>query len=96
MKAIRKSTISICRVRQTATTVRRKMLSLWKNPRRYGAVCYSRLGGIGGVTFFGAFQYIATPWGFAAFALVIIVISVGLFMVVKGRIDVNEIVKKLE
>jgi putative chitinase len=52
------------------------------------------LGGTG-ATLFGAFQYIATPWGFAAFALIIAVISVGLFLVVKGRIDVNEIVKKL-
>lgn len=48
-----------------------------------------------GATLFGAFQYIATPWGFAAFALIILVISVGLFLVIKGRVDVQNVVKQL-
>lgn len=52
------------------------------------------LGGVG-ATFVGLFQYIATPWGFASFALIVTIISIGLYLVVKGRLDINAIVKHL-
>ncbi len=52
------------------------------------------LGGIGS-SIAGMFQYIATPWGFAAFLLVVIIISVGLYLVIKGRIDIGNLVKRL-
>lgn len=43
----------------------------------------------------GMFQYIATPWGFAVTVLIIGSLSIGLYLVIKGRIDVNKIVKHL-
>lgn len=52
------------------------------------------LGGIGG-SIFGAFEYIATPWGFAALVFIVFVISLGFYLVVKGRIDVQMVVQKL-
>jgi hypothetical protein len=48
-----------------------------------------------GATFTGMFQYIATPWGFAAFVFIVAIISVGLYLVIKGRIDVGNIVTRL-
>jgi len=48
-----------------------------------------------GATLAGMFQYIATPWGFAVTLLIIVSISVGLYLVIKGRIDVNKIVEHL-
>ncbi len=53
------------------------------------------LGGIGG-TISGMFEYIATPWGFAAFALIVIIVSVGLYLVIKGRIDIGNLVTRLK
>jgi hypothetical protein len=41
------------------------------------------------------FEYIATPWGFAAFALIVVIVSVGLYLVIKGRIDIGNIVTRL-
>lgn len=46
-------------------------------------------------TLFSAFQYIATPWGFAALVLIIVTISIGLYLVVKGRFDVQKVIKHL-
>lgn len=52
------------------------------------------LGGIGG-SLVGMFQYIATPWGFAALVFLVLVISIGTYLVIKGRIDVQKVVEKL-
>lgn len=43
----------------------------------------------------GIFQYIATPWGFAALVFIVITSSIGLFLVIKGRLDVQKIVRCL-
>jgi lysozyme family protein len=43
----------------------------------------------------GSFQYIATPWGFAALVFIVGALSLGLYLVIKGRIDVNNIIKHL-
>jgi len=43
----------------------------------------------------GSFQYIATPWGFAALVFIVGALSLGLYLVIKGRIDVNNIMKHL-
>lgn len=51
--------------------------------------------GVGG-TFAGLFQYIATPWGFAAFVFIVAIISVGLYLVIKGRIDIGNLVARLK
>lgn len=53
------------------------------------------LGGIAG-TIGGMFQYLATPWGFATFALIVVVASVGLYLVIKGRIDIGNLVARLK
>lgn len=52
------------------------------------------LGGISG-SILGAFQYIATPWGFAALVFLVLVISIGTYLVIKGRLDVQKVVKHL-
>lgn len=52
------------------------------------------LGGVGG-SLIGAFEYIATPWGFAALVFIVLVISLGLYLVIKGRLDVQKVVRKL-
>lgn len=52
------------------------------------------LGGMGGALA-GAFQYIATPWGFAALVFIVLVASIGLYLVVKGRLDVQKVVDQL-
>lgn len=52
------------------------------------------LGGVG-VSFVGMFSYIQTPWGLAAFVVIALLISIGLYLVVKGRIDVAKIVKSV-
>jgi len=52
------------------------------------------LGGmIGSIS--GIYQYIATPWGFAALVFITGALSIGLYLVIKGRIDVNNIMKHL-
>lgn len=48
-----------------------------------------------GSTIAGMFEYLATPWGFAIFATLLTVISVGAFLVIKGRIDVQKLVDHL-
>lgn len=52
---------------------------------------------LGGIlaTIAGMFQYIATPWGFAAFALIVFVLCVGLYLVIKGRLDVQKVITHL-
>lgn len=52
------------------------------------------LGGVG-VAVAGMFQYIATPWGFATLVFMVAVISIGLYLVIKGRLDVQGIIKHL-
>lgn len=54
----------------------------------------SFLGGIG-ASIFGAFQYIATPWGFAALVFLVAVITIGTILVIKGRLDVNKVIRRL-
>jgi putative chitinase len=66
---------------------------LEKSKTIWGGVI-SSLGGVFG-TLFGAFQYIATPWGFAALVFIVAVIAFGLFMVIKGRIDSQTLIKQL-
>jgi hypothetical protein len=41
------------------------------------------------------FEYLATPWGFACFALLLIVLTIGFVLVIKGRVDVQKIVEHL-
>lgn len=48
-----------------------------------------------GSTIAGMFEYLATPWGFAIFATLLTAISVGAFLVIKGRIDVQQLVEHL-
>lgn len=52
------------------------------------------LGGVVG-TLGGAFQYIATPWGFAALCVIILTLSIGLFLIIKGRLNVQKIIVHL-
>ena len=52
------------------------------------------VGGVSG-SIIGAFEYIATPWGFAALVFIVAVISIGLWMVIKGRLDVQKVVRHL-
>lgn len=52
------------------------------------------LGGVSG-SIFGMFEHLATPWGFAALVFIVAVISVGLYLVIKGRLDVQKVVKRL-
>lgn len=48
-----------------------------------------------GATFAGLFQYLATPWGFALAVLIIAALSLGAYLVIKGRLDVQALVKHL-
>lgn len=52
------------------------------------------LGGMIG-TFFGQFQYIATPWGFAAMVFITVALGLGLYLIIKGRLDVQKVVEHL-
>lgn len=66
---------------------------LTKSKTVWGGIL-SGLGGMAG-TLAGAFQYIATPWGFAALVFIVTVIALGIYLVVKGRLDVQKVVKHL-
>lgn len=52
------------------------------------------LGGMFG-TFASMFQYIATPWGFAALVFITVALGLGLYLIIKGRIDVQKLVVHL-
>lgn len=52
------------------------------------------LGGMAS-TILSAFQYIATPWGFAALVFITAVLGVGLYLIIKGRVDVQKLVVHL-
>lgn len=41
------------------------------------------------------FQYLATPWGFAALVFITLALSLGLYLIIKGRIDVQKLVVHL-
>lgn len=43
----------------------------------------------------GMWEHLATPWGFACFALFTFVITVGLYLVIKGRFDVQKLLEHL-
>lgn len=48
-----------------------------------------------GSTVAGMFEYLATPWGFAVFASLLVAVSIGAWLVIKGRVDVQKVVKHL-
>jgi hypothetical protein len=52
------------------------------------------LGGMS-AAFVNMFQYLATPWGFAALVFITLVLSIGLYLVIKGRLDVQKVLKHL-
>lgn len=54
----------------------------------------SALSGIG-AAITGMFQYLTTPWGFAAFVLIVLVIAVGTYLVISGRFDTQGIIRHL-
>lgn len=59
----------------------------------WGAIL-SWCGSVSGFTA-GLWEHLATPWGFAVFALVVVVVSVFAFLVIKGRIDTKKLIEHL-
>lgn len=51
--------------------------------------------GAAGTGILGIFQYLTTPFGFAVFVILMLVIVVATYMVIKGRIDLQGIIKHL-
>lgn len=43
----------------------------------------------------GQWEHLATPWGFASLVVIILVLSLGLFLIVKGRLNLQNIIKHL-
>lgn len=77
----------------TAEDTEAETKPLTKSKTIWGSIL-AGIGGLGG-TLAGAFEYIATPWGFAALVFIVLVIAVGTWLVIKGRFDVNKVVKHL-
>ncbi|MGZ3675736.1 MAG: hypothetical protein ACXVCO_15630 [Ktedonobacterales bacterium] len=48
-----------------------------------------------GSTFASMFEYVTTPLGFAAFCIILVLLCVGTYLVIKGRIDVQKLIKHL-